>query len=198
MPETGFVINSLPQHVVIANQILLFKAYPKFKLIVPLAIDRAIREIITAVVERSVTISCLTTREMVTKDFAMEPDENVLKKAAQLMVSSLAGSLAVVTCRDPLRTSTHTHLRQLFAAQPNLLDGVLKCIATEKQRQPLDKDGKKIHERYRYDVEDPGKYLDHVLHDVTEDNLNLGCSLIEKAVVDKSLKEIEEHMAGPI
>lgn len=35
--------------------------------IVPLAMDRAIREIITPVVERSVTIACMTTRELVLK-----------------------------------------------------------------------------------------------------------------------------------
>ena len=38
------------------------------------------------------------------RDFAMEPDEEVVRKAAHLMVSSLAGSLALVTCREPLRT----------------------------------------------------------------------------------------------
>lgn len=35
--------------------------------IVPLAMDRAIREIITPVVDRSVTIACMTTRELVMK-----------------------------------------------------------------------------------------------------------------------------------
>jgi hypothetical protein len=35
--------------------------------IVPLAMERAIREIITPVVDRSVTIACMTTRELVMK-----------------------------------------------------------------------------------------------------------------------------------
>ena len=35
--------------------------------IVPLAMERAIREIISPVVDRSVTIACMTTRELVTK-----------------------------------------------------------------------------------------------------------------------------------
>jgi len=46
------------------------------------------------VVERSVTIACITTKAIVTKDFAMEADENKMRKAAQLMVANLAGSLA--------------------------------------------------------------------------------------------------------
>ncbi len=35
--------------------------------IVPVAMERAIREIITPVVDRSVTIACMTTRELVMK-----------------------------------------------------------------------------------------------------------------------------------
>ena len=80
-----FVISSLPNHVTIPD-IPLFRQIPQFRQLVPVAVDRAIREIIAAVVERSVTISCLTTRETVARDFSMEPDENVLKKAAQVRV----------------------------------------------------------------------------------------------------------------
>lgn len=38
-----------------------------------------------------------------------------MRKAAHLMVGSLAGSLALVTCRDPLRTSLTNRLRSLLA-----------------------------------------------------------------------------------
>ena len=38
-----------------------------------------------------------------------------MRKAAHLMVSSLAGSLALVTCREPLRSSLATQLRHLLA-----------------------------------------------------------------------------------
>ena len=77
----------------------LFLASPHFKAFVPVAVDRAIREIMQPVVERSVTIACITTKELIVKDFAMENDETKMRKAAQLMVSNLAGSLAVVTCK---------------------------------------------------------------------------------------------------
>lgn len=39
-----------------------------------------ISQIITPVVERSVTIACMTTRELVVKDFAMEPDEGTVRQ----------------------------------------------------------------------------------------------------------------------
>jgi CCR4-NOT transcription complex subunit 1 len=75
-------------------------------------------EIITPVVERSVTIACMTTYELVTKDFANDPDESRLRAAAHLMVSSLAGSLALVTCKEPLRVSLSSQLRQML--QPSV------------------------------------------------------------------------------
>jgi CCR4-NOT transcription complex subunit 1 len=83
---------------------------------VPIAVDRAIREIIQPVVERSVTIACITTKEIATKDFAMESDEKKMRKAAQLMVANLAGSLALVACREPLKVSISNHLRELLVA----------------------------------------------------------------------------------
>jgi CCR4-NOT transcription complex subunit 1 len=79
-------------------------------------VDRAIREIIQPVVERSVTIACITSRELILKDFAMEPDENKMRKAAHYMVSNLAGSLALVTCKEPLRVSMSNHIRSLLQA----------------------------------------------------------------------------------
>ena len=65
--------------------------------------------------ERSVSIACMTTRELALKDFATEPEEARLRKAAHLMVASLAGSLALVTCKEPLRLSAAQQLRALLA-----------------------------------------------------------------------------------
>lgn len=58
------------------------------------------------------TIAGISTRELVTKDFATEPNEDKLKKAGLLMAQKLAGSLAMVTCKEPMRTNLSTHLRQ--------------------------------------------------------------------------------------
>ena len=91
--------------------------------VAPVAVDRAIREIIQPVVERSVTIACITTRDLVAKDFATEPEESRMRKAAQLMVSNLAGSLALVTCKEPLRVSIAKHLRALLQQQPGSFSG---------------------------------------------------------------------------
>lgn len=66
-------------------------------------------------VERSVTIAGISTRELVAKDFATEPSDDKLRKAGHLMAQKLAGSLALVTCKEPLRSNLGTHLRQHLA-----------------------------------------------------------------------------------
>ncbi|CAE7860733.1 cnot1, partial [Symbiodinium sp. KB8] len=68
-------------------------------------LDVAVRDIMQAVVERSVTIACVTSKELVVKDMATEPAKGRLEGGAQLMVAHLAGSLALVTCTEPLRSS---------------------------------------------------------------------------------------------
>jgi len=136
---------------------------------VPIAVDRAIREIIQPVVERSVTIACITTKEIVTKDFAMESDENKMRKAGQLMVANLAGSLALVTCREPLRTSVSTHLRQLLTPNSSGSDGKL----TEQEQN----------------------IIEQCVQVCATDNLELGCMLIEKAATEKAVRDVDEALA---
>jgi CCR4-NOT transcription complex subunit 1 len=50
-----------------------------------------------------VIIAMITTREIGLKDFALESDENKIKKGINFILQNLAGSLALVTCRDPLK-----------------------------------------------------------------------------------------------
>lgn len=63
------------------------------------------------VVERSVTIAGISTRELVLKDYVTEQSEEKLRHAGRLMSQKLAGSLAQVTCKEPLRSNLASHLR---------------------------------------------------------------------------------------
>lgn len=69
------------------------------------------------VVERSVTIAGISTRELVTKDYVLEVNEEKMRKAAQLMAQNLAGNLAMVTCRELLRSHMAGHLRLMLSEQ---------------------------------------------------------------------------------
>lgn len=68
-------------------------------------------QIILPVVERSVTIAGISTRELVMKDFVTDPSEDKIRKAGHLMAQKLAGSLALVTCKEPLRSNLPAHIR---------------------------------------------------------------------------------------
>ena len=55
----------------------------------------------------------------------MEPDEQKIRKVAHVMVQNLAGHLAVVHAKEPMRTSLVTHLRgylQPFVNDQNVLE----------------------------------------------------------------------------
>eukprot|EP00898_Chlorokybus_atmophyticus_P005844 jgi/Chlat1/6260/Chrsp44S05774 len=155
------LIPNLRAYVQINPSLSVLNQVVNLKRLVPLAVDRAIREIISPVVERSVTIASMTTREFIMKDFAMEPDEGRMRKAAHLMVSSLAGSLALVTCKEPLRVSMANHHRQLLQAFANSIEPAA---------------------------------LEQAVQLATADNLELGCSLIEKAATEKAIHDIDEAL----
>lgn len=99
--------------------------------IVTTAVERAIAEIITPVVERSVTIASISTVQLVSKDFAMEPDEEKVRHAAGIMARQLAGSLALVTCKEPLKVSMTNYIRMIqqeHSDQPMPEGLILMCV----------------------------------------------------------------------
>lgn len=98
--------------------------------IVKSAITRAVHEIISPVVERSVTIAAISTAQMIHKDFATEPSEARVRSAAINMVKRTAGSLALVTSKEPLRASMTNYIRALSGELPQgLPEGtIIMCV----------------------------------------------------------------------
>lgn len=109
------LIPNLAQYITVSPSLMLFQSSPNLKRMIPIAIDRAIREIIKPVVERSCAIAFLTTKELTLKDFANEPDISKVRRAALQMVQQLAGSLALVTSKEPLRVSMGNQLRTILS-----------------------------------------------------------------------------------
>lgn len=97
------------------------------------AASHAIQEIIFPVVERSVTIAGISSSQLVTKDFGTEPDGDRYRSAAHSMVQALAGSLALVTCREPLRMSMANNVRALARTLPGegLPEGIILMFVNE-------------------------------------------------------------------
>ena len=150
---------------------------------VPVAVDRAIREIIQPVVERSVSIACITAKNVVAKDFAMEADEAKLRKAARLMVANLAGSLALVTCREPLHASISSHLRTLLVNAMNAAVAGSGGASTASQPPAVQLRDQET------------SALDQCVAICSTENLELGCMLIEKAATEKAIRDVDESLA---
>lgn len=157
--QVSMAIPDLTSYVVLNPKLAGLSQQLQLARFVPLAMERAIREIISPVVDRSVTIACMTTRELVVKDYAMESDESRTNQSANLMVASLAGSLAHVTCKEPLRVAMANYLRNLMQT----------AISHE--------------------------VLEQAVNLVTNDNLDLGCAVIEKAATEKAQRDLEEVIA---
>ncbi|EST08344.1 CCR4-Not complex, Not1 subunit, domain of unknown function DUF3819 [Kalmanozyma brasiliensis GHG001] len=156
------MLQSLPQYVVFNPQLTMFSSNAALKRLIFVAIDRAIREIIAPVVERSVTIASISTRELVTKDFAMEGDEDKMRSSAHQMAQNLAGSLALVTCKEPLRISMIANARTLLLSN-----------GFTEQNLP-----------------------EQALMVIMQENLDLACSVIEKAAMDKAVPEVDEGLTN--
>ncbi|MFO0515255.1 MAG: DUF3819 domain-containing protein, partial [bacterium] len=94
----------------------------------------AINQILFLVVERTINISLTTTRELVMKDFAFDSDSEKFMKAVILSVKNLSGSLANVTCKDPLRQGFLGHVKDQLTKSK--LDMILEMI---KNHQTINK-----------------------------------------------------------
>ncbi|KAI0075480.1 Not1-domain-containing protein [Panus rudis PR-1116 ss-1] len=130
------ILQSLQPLVTINPQLAPLHTNQNFKRAVTLAVDRAVREIILPVVERSVTIAGISTRELVAKDYAAEVNEEKIRKAGHLMAQKLAGSLALVTCKEPLKANLATHIRHFlgefgFNEKQHLADQVLALLVQD-------------------------------------------------------------------
>ncbi|OAA79344.1 CCR4-Not complex component, Not1 [Akanthomyces lecanii RCEF 1005] len=98
--------------------------------IVRSAVSRALEDIIQPVVDRSVTIAAISTQQMIRKDFVSEPDENRIRTSAINMVKATAGSLALVTSKEPLRANLTNYMRNLSNDLPSgLPEGtIIMCV----------------------------------------------------------------------
>lgn len=127
--SAGFIPGHIPsgkgQDIVIIAE--TSKKFPELnpdflKALANQGINQAMREIIEAVIRRVIPIASITTRLLVLKDFALEPDPEKLKQASVSTARSLAGMLAQITCKDILKYQFAKSLKDLVLQtnDPNL------------------------------------------------------------------------------
>ena len=133
------------------------------------AFDQAIQEIIAPVVERSITIASIATQQLISKDYALEKNSEHVKTAAQAMVKSLAGSLALVTCKEPLKMSITNWMRRPLedTQDPIMPEGaILMCVndnidtaCSFVEQAAVRHAGEEIENVIRAELEERGKFV---------------------------------------
>ncbi|VVB06762.1 unnamed protein product [Arabis nemorensis] len=134
LPSNAAAFPNIVNPVIINQKLSAFSMQVPFQRVVSLAMERAIKEIASGFVLLCVYIACQTTKELVLKDYALEPDESRIYNAARLMVASLAGNLAHVTCKEPLHTSILVHLQislQSLHISTDSLEKVVQLITND-------------------------------------------------------------------
>lgn len=102
------------------------------------SLQLAINEIINSVADRAITISFSTTKEMIKKDFAYEKNEKVYKSAIVNSIKSFTRSLAMVTCKEPLRTTFINYLKeQMIKNSIEIIDSVSDVIVQISSNQEI-------------------------------------------------------------
>lgn len=166
----GFPIEQIYQRVVVSQELMASlgrlgaQNEGEIKKLIGDAVDASILEILPPVVDRSVTIALITTKELVLKDFAYDGDCNKIMKAADLIIMNLAGSLALVTCREPLKMSLTTNLKRAFIKLNSSTEG--EILSEQQIQEAANLAGK--------------------------ENLELGCKLIKKQVILKATSKVRE------
>lgn len=125
------ILNKLQVNPAIAQ---LMIQHPIIKTTVYAGVSEAFQEVVPANIVTSANIAAISTKEMILKDFATEPDETRVQRAAHAMVQPLASSLAVVTCKEPLCNAIVTLIRTNLTQNglpEQLADEIASTIATE-------------------------------------------------------------------
>lgn len=142
----------------------------------------------------------ITTRELVLKDFAFDASIEKLTSAIESIMQNLAGALALVTCRDPLRLSLNEHLvRQLQAGCFNCgaTSGLVKGneLRARDNSEAAEAHAKMSDKMLQLLVQENDELLQEVAATAAKDNLELGCRVIKSTVFDNAIRKIKQDVA---
>eukprot|EP00917_Polyrhabdina_sp_WS-2016_P005675 GHVP01012712.1.p1 GENE.GHVP01012712.1~~GHVP01012712.1.p1 ORF type:complete len:1731 (-),score=253.00 GHVP01012712.1:883-6075(-) len=176
------LISDMKKNIIIPDSIVLFKLKPHMKSFVPAAIEKAVIEIIEAIIPkegsnpthrfntRSSAVAVAAAKELVKKDFCLDGNHNEIKKAAKLMAATLGASLAMVSCREPLRAALQQNLWKMFGGG----DPTTTTTNNNSNQESV--------------------LSSQVVQNLATENLALGCNVIENLIITKTVRDMEEEL----
>ncbi|WKY01782.1 hypothetical protein Q1695_015639 [Nippostrongylus brasiliensis] len=151
-------------HIKFQQSLPLFQLHPQMKHHVRPALTQAIKELIGPVAERALKIAMIVTETLVRKDFALDPDDSNMKKAAFHMMRAMTAGMAMITCRDPLGIAMVQLLQQSF-------NNALRTSNSELS-----------------------KMIDEAAQTITRDNIELTTNFIVKTACEKAAAEMDKRL----
>ncbi|XP_065187096.1 CCR4-NOT transcription complex subunit 1-like isoform X2 [Sycon ciliatum] len=162
---------NMAQYLTISDDTPLFSSHATFKGFVRPAVTQAVNELMTPVVERSIKIAIATTEQIVRKDFALDGDEQQLRRSAHHMVRNLTAGMVMITCREPLLVSITNQLKAAInqdASMRGVHSGIDKNL------------------------------VEAACNQVATDNVEVACAFIQKSAVEKVVPEMDKRIAEEI
>ncbi|VDK67886.1 unnamed protein product [Litomosoides sigmodontis] len=157
--------DGLTPHLKLSASLPLFQLNPQLKHVVRPAISHAIKELIGPVTERAIRIAMHVTEHICKKDFALDPDEQRIRRASQHMIRAMTAGMASITCREPLASTILGFLKTAFTNS-------LRCNITPEQQ----------------------KLIDEAATTITEDNVELATNFIVKTACEKATPEMDKRL----
>uniref|UniRef100_A0A1I8ED01 CCR4-Not complex component Not1 C-terminal domain-containing protein n=2 Tax=Wuchereria bancrofti TaxID=6293 RepID=A0A1I8ED01_WUCBA len=157
--------DGLTPHLKLSASLPLFQLNPQLKHVVRPAISHAIKELIGPVTERAIRIAMHVTEHICKKDFALEPDEQKIRRASQHMIRAMTAGMASITCREPLSSTVLGFLKTAFTNS-------LRCSITPEQQ----------------------KLIDEAATTIAEDNVELATNFIVKTACEKATPEMDKRL----
>ncbi|KAB7502971.1 CCR4-NOT transcription complex subunit 1 [Armadillidium nasatum] len=160
-------IRCFDAHITVnAPQIGNFETSTQLKQLVRHAVELAVQDLITVVMERSVKVAITTTEHIIKKDFALDPDETRMRAATHHIVRNLTAAMAMITSRDHLQASISKGIKQ----------GILSGFNRKTSQQQIEQ-------------------VDQLANAIAQENIGIASAFIQKTAAEKAVLEMDKRFA---
>ncbi|RNA24401.1 CCR4-NOT transcription complex subunit 1 isoform X6, partial [Brachionus plicatilis] len=151
--------------IYISPDVPLLNAQPSLKSFVIPALDKAVSEMMQALLEKAVKISVSTAEPIIKKDFGLDPEESHMRLAARNMVANMSSGMMLITGKEPLTTHLFNTLKVQFS-------------------QPLAPDLANVYK----------DMINHACSVIVQDNIELCMCYLQKIAIQRSIIELERKL----
>ena len=162
-------IQSNSNLIFINPEIPLFNSQPILKSCIIPALEKAVSEIQHLLLEKAVKISISAAELLVKKDFALEPDEAKMLKAARSMIANMSSGMMLITGKEPLAT----HLLNVLKLQLSQLIDLSVANAFKEM-------------------------INQACTVIVQDNIEVCMCFLQKSAIQKAIIELEKRLAPEV